>query len=76
MTDLSPAAQAVLDTMHRSYDHEPTRRALAAGVLRAAADRMTGLIPDVHFGGFARGVEAAAAFTEAIATELEALPDD
>jgi hypothetical protein len=36
MADLSPAAQAVLDAMHRSYDHEPTRRALAAGVLRAA----------------------------------------
>ena len=34
---LSPAAQAVLDTMSRSYDHEPTRCLLAAGVLRAAA---------------------------------------
>lgn len=40
MADLSPAAQAVLDAMHRSYDHEPTRRALAAGVLRAAADQV------------------------------------
>jgi hypothetical protein len=68
---LSPAAQAVLDAMHRSYDHEPTRRGIAAEVLRALADRMTGLIPDVHLRGFARGVEAAAAFTEAIATELE-----
>jgi hypothetical protein len=37
------AAQAVLNTMHRSYDHEPTRRALAAGVLRAAADQV---VPD------------------------------
>jgi hypothetical protein len=37
---LSPAARAVLDTMHRSYDHEPTRRALAAGVLRAAVDQV------------------------------------
>ena len=45
MSELSPAAQAVLDTMHRSYDHEPTRRALAAGVLRAAAARMTGANP-------------------------------
>jgi hypothetical protein len=40
---LSPAAQAVLDTMRRSYDHEPTRRALAAGVLRAAADQVVPL---------------------------------
>gem|GEM_PF-5369744 len=24
--------------MHRSYDHEPTRRLIAAAVLRAAAD--------------------------------------
>lgn len=39
-TTLSPAAQAVLDAMHRSYDHEPTRRALAASVLRAAADQV------------------------------------
>ena len=43
MTDLSPAAQAVLNTMHRSYDHEPTRRALAAGVLRAAVDQVVPL---------------------------------
>jgi hypothetical protein len=38
MVELSPAAQAVLAAMHRSYDHEPTRRAIAAEVLRAAAD--------------------------------------
>ena len=40
---LSPAAQAVLDAMHRSYDHEPTRRAIAAAVLQAAADQV---VPD------------------------------
>lgn len=39
MTDpLSPAAQAILAAMHRSYDHEPTRRAIAAGILRALVD--------------------------------------
>ena len=37
---LSPAAQAVLDSMHRSYDHEPTRRLVAAAVLRATADQV------------------------------------
>lgn len=35
---LSPAAQAILAAMHRSYDHEPTRRLIAAGILRALAD--------------------------------------
>lgn len=38
MADPSPAARAVLDAMRRSYDHEPTRRAIAAGILRALAD--------------------------------------
>lgn len=37
---LSPAARAVLAAMHRSYDHEPTRRAIAAGILRAVADQV------------------------------------
>ena len=35
---LSPAAQAILAAMHRSYDHEPTRRLIAAAMLRALAD--------------------------------------
>lgn len=38
MADLSPAARAVLEAMHRSYDHESTRRAIAAGILRALAN--------------------------------------
>jgi hypothetical protein len=37
---LSPAAQAVLDAMVLSYEPERTRRALAAAVLRAAADQV------------------------------------
>ena len=49
---LSPAAQAVLDAMHRSYDHEPTRRALAAGVLRAAADQV---VPEDLLSSFVPG---------------------
>ena len=36
---LSPAAQAVLDAMRRSYDHGPTRRVIAVGILRALADQ-------------------------------------
>lgn len=38
MTDLSPAAQGVMAAMSRSYDHEPTRRAIAAAILRSLAD--------------------------------------
>ena len=38
MPDLSPAARAVLGAMTRSYDHGPTRRLIAAGILRALAD--------------------------------------
>ena len=41
MADLSLAARAVLDAMRRSYDHEPTRRAIAAAVLRALAEHQT-----------------------------------
>lgn len=37
MLELSNAAQAVLASMYRSYDHEPTRCLIAADVLRAAA---------------------------------------
>ena len=42
---LSPAAQAVLDAMHRSYDHGPTRRAIAAEVLRALVDQVAPVEP-------------------------------
>jgi hypothetical protein len=34
-TPTSTACAAVLDAMHRSYDHEATRRLIAAAVLRA-----------------------------------------
>jgi len=37
MPKLSPTAQAVVDSMYRSYDHEPTRCLVAAAVLRTAA---------------------------------------
>lgn len=37
---LSPTAQAILKAMYRSYDHEPTRRLIAADVLRTAAYRL------------------------------------
>ena len=45
-TPLSPAAQAVLNSMYRSYDHEPTRRLIAAAVFRAVADQVVPEPPD------------------------------
>ena len=71
MPDLSPAAQAVMAAMIRSYDHEETRKALAAAALRAAADQVTDNIPILGSGKSAQGVEDSAAYLEAIATELE-----
>jgi hypothetical protein len=41
MADLSPVTRAVLAAMRRSYDHEPTRRAIAADILRALADHQS-----------------------------------
>ncbi len=72
---ISPAAQAVLDAVIDQWgaDRRPIASPLAAAALRAVADRMTGLIPDVHTGGFALGVEASAAFAESLAAELENL---
>ena len=42
MTDLSPAAQAVLDATYREMDYAPRRHVqwAAAAALRAAADQM------------------------------------
>jgi hypothetical protein len=55
VTDLSPAAQAVLDAMHRSYDHEPTRRAIAAEVLRRLADQVVPERPVAYGADYAAG---------------------
>jgi len=65
MTDLSPAAQAVLDAMSCSYDHEEKRRAFAAAVLRAVADQV---VPALTNAEGARIYDS----IEAIAAELEA----
>ena len=58
MTDLSPAAQAVLNAMHRSYDHEPTRRAIAANILRTLADMPIMWINENHLLAIAVELEA------------------
>jgi hypothetical protein len=69
MSNLSPAAQAVLNAMHRSYDHEPTRRAIAAELLRAAVlnvfyEETLGM---TAYGGFNQALDK----ITAIAAELE-----
>jgi hypothetical protein len=63
MTNLSPAAQAVLDAAYREMDYAPRRHVqwVTAAVLRAAADEMY-FVADV-------GV------LSAIATELESSND-
>jgi hypothetical protein len=81
MTDktLSPAAQAVLDAAFPVYDDEHLYVAtgeqhagmIAAAALRAAANRVEDLIPDLGSARFSQGVERSAAFLESIATELE-----
>ena len=71
MTELSPAAQAVLDAMHRSYDHEPTRRLIAAAVLRAAADHLDDHANRLLFGGRYHGMIMAIKLLQSIATQLE-----
>ncbi len=71
MTELSPAAQAVLDKVSAA-PHCGSGRIKAAAALRAAADRTMGLIGDVCHPKYMEGIEAAADFLERIADELEA----
>jgi protein-disulfide isomerase-like protein with CxxC motif len=72
MTDLSPAAQAVLDAMHEvNMDFDGENAILAAAALRAAADRTMSLIGDVCHPKFMEGIEAASDFLEQIAAELD-----
>jgi hypothetical protein len=47
----SSAATTVLDAMYRSYDHEPTRRAVAASILRAVVDQVVPESPMLVSGG-------------------------
>ena len=75
------SAQKVLTALYCNYDHEPTRRAIAAAALRAAADEV---VPDeghtlpIHHSSaewfrFDERKKARAALL-AIAAELEAQP--
>ena len=72
---LSPAAQAVLSAMRRSYDHEPTRRAMAADMLWALAQHLpiqelTREPPDEFEQGLAQGQHLSKAWLEMVSEEL------
>jgi hypothetical protein len=67
MTELSPAAQAVLDAFRSSR----TGQGCLAAALRAAASHVEDLIPDLGSAKYAQGVEASAALLQSIANELD-----
>jgi hypothetical protein len=75
MTDLSPAASAALKAMRRSYDHEPTRRAIASEMLWALAQHLpiqelTREVPDEFEKGMAQGQHLSRAWLEMVSEEL------
>ena len=75
MTELSPAAQAVLDAMHRSYDHEPTRRRIASEMLWVLSQHLpiqesTREVPDEFEQGMAQGQHLSRAWLEMVSEEL------
>ena len=72
---LSPAAQAVLDSMRRSYDHEPTRRVIASEMLWALAkhlpiQELRKEVPDEFEQGMAQGQHLSRAWLEMVSEEL------
>jgi hypothetical protein len=83
MTDLSPAAEAVLDAVHKATQDPRWQTnfysSYAAAALRAAADQAADLqIPWSYTGEsyqiYDEGLHAAAGRLRAIAAELEAKP--
>ena len=73
MAELSPAAQAVLDAVIEQWnaDRRPIASPLAAAAIRVAADRTMSLIGDICHPKYMEGIEAASAFLENIAAELD-----
>ena len=72
---LSPAAQAVLDSMRRSYDHEPTRRVIASQMLWALAkhlpiQELRKEVSDEFEQGMAQGQHLSRAWLEMVSEEL------
>jgi hypothetical protein len=84
MTDLSPAAQAVLNAYRTLYAEtlrpgpfvDNWQEVCAAAAIRAASARMMNLVGDIYHPKYLEGIEASSDFLDQIATELEALPND
>jgi hypothetical protein len=79
MTDLSPASQAVLRAMRRSYDHEPTRRAIASEILWALAQHLpiqelTRQPSDEFETGLNQGQHLSRGWIEMVSEELRTTP--
>ena len=75
MADLSPVTRAVLAAMRRSYDHEPTRRAIASEMLWALAQHLpiqeiTREVPDEFEQGVNQGQHLSRAWLEMVSEEL------
>lgn len=75
MTDLSPTVKAVLDSMRRSYDHEPTRRVIASEMLWVLAkhlpiQELRKGVPDEFEQGMAQGQHLSRAWLEMVSEEL------
>ena len=80
MTNLSPAAQAVLDAFlgdaeYTGLQMDDTRENVAAA-LRATSARLMDLVGYINHPKYLEGIEASSDFLDQIATELEALPND
>jgi len=74
MTDLSPAAKAVLDAFNREARPEPHHQQEAiAAALRAASARMPYLVSDICHPKYIEGVESFSYFLDEIANELEGI---
>lgn len=71
---LTPRAQKVLDAMRRSYDHDGTRRALAAAVIRALVDECSYAARYHPENSELNEMVIDEADALAIAAELEAIP--
>lgn len=72
MTNLSPAAQAVLDAVEDDYIHPADRHRIVAAALRAAADQVVPLPRLPYYSCCDIHIAAIRAEFHAIAIELEA----
>lgn len=76
MTDLSPAAQAIVKAFDDRYEllgplEDDWQEQCIAAAIRAGSARMMDLVGDICHPKYIEGVEASSNFFDQIATELE-----